>query len=89
MKQIDIKELIHFMRDGWVAMDKDGDWYWFEEEPHYNIEEEVWMLHCCQNPRHEEICLPVCMSTIKPVSNWTKSLIRIDESQNNFCITDE
>lgn len=78
MKQIDIQELIPFMKKGWVAMDKDGYWYWFEEEPHCDIEEEIWMLHCCQSPIHEEICLPVCMSTIKPVKDWTKSLIKVE-----------
>lgn len=32
-KQIDIKELIPFMNEGWVAMDIVGDWLWFDEKP--------------------------------------------------------
>lgn len=32
-KQIDINEIIPFMKDGWVAMDRDGKWLYFEKKP--------------------------------------------------------
>ena len=31
--QINIQDITPFMRKGWVAMDKDGEWYWFEDKP--------------------------------------------------------
>lgn len=76
-KQIDIKELIPFMKDGWVAMDKNEDWYWFGAEPYCDIKEEMWMLKSWE-VAHEEIGLPVCMYPIKPVEDWTKSLIKVE-----------
>ena len=30
---INIEELIPFMKKGWVAMDENGLWYWYEAEP--------------------------------------------------------
>ena len=29
---INIQDLIPFMKEGWVAMDKNGDWYWFKNK---------------------------------------------------------
>ena len=84
-KQIDIKQLIPFMKDGWVAMDNDGDWYWHEEEPFTEYEEEL-NRGCWYNDGQFH---SLKAFNIAPVEDWTKSLIRIDESQNNLCITDE
>lgn len=33
MKQITIYELLPLMRKGFVAMDKNGIWYWYEHKP--------------------------------------------------------
>ena len=33
MKKITIDELIPFLKKGWVAMDKDGQWWWFCKKP--------------------------------------------------------
>ena len=76
-KQIDIQELIPYLKQGWVAMDKNEDWFWFEVEPYCDIKEEMWMLKNWKGIIHEEIGLPVCMCTIKPAEDWTKSLIQI------------
>lgn len=32
-KQHDIKELFPFSKNGYVAMDKGGDWHWWQIEP--------------------------------------------------------
>lgn len=30
---ITVKELIPYLRNGWIAMDKNGDWCWYEYKP--------------------------------------------------------
>lgn len=32
-KPIDIKVLFPLLKKGWVAMDKDEDWYWYSDKP--------------------------------------------------------
>ena len=40
---INIKELIPFMKDGWVAMDESGDWNWYKDKPECdNDEDYIW-----------------------------------------------
>lgn len=68
MKQIDIQKLIRLMEDGYVAMDKDGVWYWHEEEPY--IEENYWI-------NDGQLTNLECFN-IAPVSDWTKSLIKVE-----------
>ena len=33
---INIQDIIPFMKDGWVAMDSDNEWYWHEQRPMKN-----------------------------------------------------
>lgn len=33
MKQIKIYDLLPLLRPGWVAMDEDGQWFWFGVKP--------------------------------------------------------
>lgn len=33
MKQITIYDLLPLLRNGWVAMEKNGDWYWYKRKP--------------------------------------------------------
>ena len=50
----------------WLAMDADGEWYWFEEEP--EIEGDGWDLYkSMQQNRHELASAGRC---------WTQSLER-------------
>lgn len=67
-KQIKIEELIPFMNEGWVAMDEDGGWSWFSEEPQIN--DILWTAE-------EEVAL-VEIFDIAPAEDWTKSLIKIE-----------
>lgn len=69
MKQIDIKELIPFMRDGWVAMNGNGIWYWFAEKP--VLEEYIWDCNCYYIIDISDIF------NIKPAKDWTKSLMKV------------
>lgn len=71
-KQIDIKELIPFMKDGWIAMDKDGEWYWFEQKPSI-CDGNMWAR---QNLSDFENVSEIFY--IAPAEDWTKSLIKVE-----------
>lgn len=73
-KEIDIQELIPFMKDGWVAMDKDEKWCWFEHKPIKHFGEiNKWLR---QNTKDDWGYLV----NIAPVSDWTKSLIKVENN---------
>ena len=72
MKQIDIKELIPFMKNGWVAMDEDGSWFWCEIKPEIK-NCNIWELN-----KPCSYCTLTEYVDIKPVSDWTKSLIKVE-----------
>lgn len=70
-KQIKIEELIPFMKEGWVAMDKNGLWFWFYRKPEIIIE--AWNYP-------NGIGIYECLSNafnIAPAKEWAKSLIKI------------
>lgn len=71
-KQLKIQDLIPFMEKGWVAMDKDGYWMWFQSKPKINVEDEEW----------DGTSLNLAglgAFNIAPVEDWTKSLIEVGE----------
>ena len=72
MKQIDIKELIPFMKDGYVAMDKNGEWWWYPSEPYMTSYE--WLF----NGEYREAVFISRMFDIAPAADWTKSLIKVE-----------
>ena len=63
---IDIKVLLPLLKKGWVAMDEDGTWYWYEKKP--RISYVNWVV---------EICLFRTLDgfNIKPSENWEESLM--------------
>ena len=65
-EQIDIEVLLPLLNKGWVAMDKNGDWYWFKEKPYIEKYYYSWNSG-----------LPVSFIggfNIKPAENWEESL---------------
>ena len=65
-KPIDIEVLLPLLKKGWVAMDEDGTWYWYEKKP--RISYVNWVV---------EICLFRTLDgfNIKPAENWENSLM--------------
>ena len=62
---IDIQVLLPLLKKGWVAMDKDGDWYWYEKKP--RISSTSWYL--------VNFCYRILYGfNIKPAENWMDSL---------------
>lgn len=63
---INIQDIIPYMKDGWVAMDSDNEWYWFEDRPTKNMM--AWDSQFCDN---------LSMFDIAPADDWTNSLIKV------------
>ena len=64
-EQIDIEVLLPFMKKGWVAMDKDGSWCWYEEKP--RIHRDLW--------KNNSLYIFLSCFNIKPAENWEESLM--------------
>ena len=64
-EQIDIKVLLPLLKKGWVAMDKDRSWYWYEKKP--RISYVNWVIEIC-------LCRTMDGFNIKPAENWEESL---------------
>ena len=61
---IDIKVLLPLLKKGWVAMDKDGTWYHYEEKP--RIHKDLWI--------NDSNCKFLVGFNLKPAENWEESL---------------
>lgn len=60
---IDIKVLLPLLKKGWVAMDKDGTWRWYDKKPY--IFHSSWKYVSLSR---------LDVFNIKPVENWEESL---------------
>ena len=69
---INIQDIIPFMKKGWVAMDNNGEWCWFDKKPTLEKDFLQWIpdykgsYHCINNA-----------FDIAPADDWTKSLIKV------------
>ena len=66
--QIKITDITPFMRKGWVAMDKNKNWWFFEEKPKAAIN--VWLSSGLEEYLND-------IFDIDPADDWTKSLIKV------------
>ena len=62
---IDIKVLLPLLKKGWVAMDKDGAWCWYEKKP--KIHQDLW--------KNDFLYIFLSGFNIKPAENWGNSLM--------------
>ena len=73
MKQITIYELLPLLKRGWVAMDSEGTWWWYEEKP--NIGDCGW---CSTTYSYCVIDMDGCFLNISPFKgDWKESLRRV------------
>lgn len=73
-KQIKIEKLIPLMRKGWVAMDIQGEWWWFETKPIYNIADGFWYINYKRNKRNFSVLSD--SFNIAPAKSPAQSLIK-------------
>lgn len=64
---IDIQALLPLLKKGWVAMDKNGDWFWFKNKPFADSQMMCWR----ENDDFEEI---QCFN-LKTATDWKDSLM--------------
>lgn len=70
-KTIKIDELIPLLKKGWVAMDKTGDWYFFDYKPKVGTYSDFWYTV-------KPYAYQFDMFNIEPYQgDWKKSLRRI------------
>ena len=64
------KNIAPYMRKGYVAMDRDCEYFYYNTKPMIDIEKEEW--------DYDDICSNLnYIFNIKPVDDWTKSLIEV------------
>lgn len=61
------KNIAPYMKKGWVAMDKDNKWYFYNNKPQSLIEH--WIS--------SDFMSYLNMFDIEPVDNWRESLIEV------------
>ena len=64
---ISIKVLVPFMKKGYVAMDKNGHWFWYKRKPKHDLV--AWRA---ETPA----ALYLSVFNIKPAENWETSLMK-------------
>lgn len=73
MKQITIYDLLPLLRKGWVAMDEDNSWWWFETKP--TIEGNEWW-------NVAGILIELSRFNIAPFDgDWKDSLIKVEHKE--------
>lgn len=70
---IDIKDIIPFMRNGWVAMDSDNKWFWYSNKP-LNPKGVIAIWH----KNGGDVGDLYASFDISPAEDWTKSLIKVE-----------
>ena len=69
------KNIAPYMKKGWVAMDNDCNYFWYNTKPMIDIEKEEWDY---DEWDYDDTCSDLSyMFNIEPVGDWTKSLIEI------------
>ena len=63
---IDIEALLPLLKKGWVAMDKDGGWFWYQHKP----------IKIIDKRRQSNLVIKELFPfNIKPADNWEDSLM--------------
>lgn len=65
---IDIEVLLPLLKKGWVAMDKDEDWYFFTNKPYVNLKAMDWRSNDIEFWK-------IRLFNLKPATDWTNSLM--------------
>lgn len=65
-----MRDIAPKMRPGYVAMDKDGRWFWYSKEPLPIKRQKHWTWVGNVN------CFPLLFN-IAPVDDWTQSLRKV------------
>ena len=70
---IKIDDIIPLLKKGYVAMDKNNSWWWYESKPFNDNYLCSWIA--CERTSIRQVELD--MFDIDPVEDWTKSLMEV------------
>lgn len=70
---INIQDIIPFMKDGWVAMDGNCKWGWYEKKPDIGKKLLQW-LPSVDGENYQMLNITF---DIAPADDWTQSLIKV------------
>lgn len=73
-KPINIQDLLPLLRDGWVAMNSNHNWYWFIRKPKIMKYNPIRWTMLKESPYNR---LSLSAFNIAPVEDWTQSLIEV------------
>ena len=74
---INIQDIIPFIKDGWISMDKNGEWWWYPKEPYTEDNEGAWFFIDISENSKSSVKLNNMFGDIAPVDYWKKSLIKV------------
>lgn len=77
---INIQDIIPFMKKGWVAMDSNGIWLWYDRKPTKDSLDRMGWIENEKSDWHGFSELEAF--DIAPADDWTKSLICIKDENN-------
>ena len=83
MKQITIYDLLPLLKNGYVAMDRDGTWKWFSHKPH-KVGEFVWgevTYWECYHHNCEGSFLTRAFDIAPFDGDWKDSLIKVEHKE--------
>ena len=63
------------MKEGWVAMDKNGKWWWFPLKPYPYMTSYEWLFR--SSDEDKEAIFISGVVDIASVNDWTESLIKV------------
>lgn len=73
---MEIENLIPFFKSGWLAMDKNNNWWWFRFKPTLSESSGVWFSDI-QYLNSRFVCKLSDFMIIRPVESWATSLMEI------------
>lgn len=74
---INIQDIIPFIKDGWIAMDKSGEWWWYPKKPFIYNNENEWFFDDKTEHAKSAVKLSNLFGNFAPADDWTKSLIKV------------
>lgn len=75
MKQIKIEQLLPLLKSGWVAMDENGNWWWYSHRPVSGFLDNCW--HQLKGNAEQ-----LYMFKLKKFKgDWKDSLIKVEHSK--------
>lgn len=77
---INIQDITPFMKKGWVAMDSNGNWLWYDRKPKKDSFDRMGWIENEKSDWHGFSELEAF--DIAPADDWRKSLIRIKGKNN-------